>query len=365
MTDGSPRVVIAGGGTGGHVIPAIAIAEEIASRGGGVSFVGTRDRLEAKLVPAAGFAIDYVDVKPLVGGGVARTVRGLAALVPALARSARLVRRLRPDAVIGVGGYVSGPVVMSARLLGIPTAFLEQNAAVGVTNRILARVVPKVFLAYEETARGFPSGVAEVTGNPVKASILAAAREKTASRSRRRKTGLLVMGGSQGASAIDDRVPRAVAEADIAKQVTVVHQCSAGREAAVRHAYEAAGIKATVAPFIDDTAAAYAAADLVIARAGATTVSELTVMGLPAVLIPYPHHKDQQQALNAAPMRAAGAAEVLDEKTTGVTELAAAVAAFVNDKARRREAAEASYRLGKRDAARRIVDGLFALAGGV
>jgi UDP-N-acetylglucosamine--N-acetylmuramyl-(pentapeptide) pyrophosphoryl-undecaprenol N-acetylglucosamine transferase len=360
-----PRVVIAGGGTGGHVIPAIALAEEIVRRGGTARFVGTRGRLEERLVPEAGFDIDYIEVKPLVAGGIAGTLRGLAFVPLALFHSTRLLRKLGPDAVIGVGGYVAGPVVMGARLSGIPAALLEQNATVGLTNRLLSRFVTRAFVAYEETAKAFGGGIAELTGNPVRRPILDAAEKRRAAApatSARRKVRVLVMGGSQGASAIDDRVPRAVARSGLAKRVTVVHQCCHGQEPAVRKMYADAGITAEVVPFIDDTAAAYGACDLVIARAGATTVSELTVMGLPAILIPYPHHKDHQQALNAEPMRRAGAAVVLDEETAGEETLSSVIAAFVRDGKKRREAAEASYRLGRRDAAERIADGLEALA---
>ena len=169
------RIVLAGGGTGGHVIPAIALAEEIVRRGGRVHFIGTQDRLEAHLVPQAGFDIDFIRVRPFAGGGAKQLVSGLAAIPMAVMRSMTLLRRLEADAVLGVGGYVAGPVVFAGRLIGLPTALLEQNATVGLPNRLLSRVVHRAFVSYEATLNAFPSGRAELSGNPVKQSILDAA----------------------------------------------------------------------------------------------------------------------------------------------------------------------------------------------
>ncbi len=357
-----PLIVLAGGGTGGHVIPAIAVAEEIVRQGGRVHFVGTRDRLEAKLVPEAGFEIDFIHVLPLLGNSISKKAAGLACLPLSLARSIGLLRKLGPDAVMGVGGYVAGPVVFGAKMLGIPTALLEQNAKVGFTNKRLAGLVARAFVSYEETASRFPKGKATWTGNPVKSSIVDAALEKKTVKKGRLH--LLVMGGSQGASAIDDRVPSALIAANLCKKVTVTHQCARQNEDKVRRAYADAVIDAEVIPFINDTARAYAKADLVIARSGATTVSELCAMGLPAVFLPYPHHKDRQQEMNAAPMKAAGAAVVLDEKTTTTLDLANAVEMFVNDEAYRMRAGAAAASLGRKDAAIRIAEALLSLARG-
>jgi UDP-N-acetylglucosamine--N-acetylmuramyl-(pentapeptide) pyrophosphoryl-undecaprenol N-acetylglucosamine transferase len=356
-------LVLAGGGTGGHVIPALAIAEEVVRRGGEARFVGTSDRIEARLVPGAGFEIDFIKARPLAGGGPSGLALGLGSAPFSVARSIRLLRRTRPDVVIGVGGYVAGPVVLAAWLMGTPTAVLEQNATVGLANRILARVVTRAFVTYEETADTFPGGRAEVTGNPIKSSILEAADARP-----RRPSGgpvrVLVMGGSQGALAIDTRVPQAMARADLGGLVNVLHQCGEGREQEVLAGYREAGIEADVVTFIDDTAGAYLEADLVVARAGATTVAELTVMGLPAVFLPYPHHKDRQQEKNAAPMAAAGAAIILDERETGIDELADAIGRLVRDAEGREAAARAARELGRPDAVTRIADGLFEIARG-
>jgi UDP-N-acetylglucosamine--N-acetylmuramyl-(pentapeptide) pyrophosphoryl-undecaprenol N-acetylglucosamine transferase len=354
----APRltVVLAGGGTGGHVIPAIAVAEEIAGRGGEARFVGTADRLEARLVPKAGFRIDFIGVRPLRGAGAFGVVRGAVSLPAAVLLSTALLRRIRPDVVLGVGGYVAGPVVLAAKILRLPTAILEQNATVGLSNRAVARLVDRAFVTYEETMSSFPNRRVELTGNPVKRAILEA--RDTPRRPGRGRPRLLVMGGSQGALAIDTRVPEAIGEAGLAGAVEVLHQCGKGRRDAVAAEYSRRGIDAVVVEFIDDTASAYLDADLVVARSGATTVSELTAMGLPAVLIPYPHHADRQQEKNAAPMQRAGAAIVLDEPTTGVGDLASAVRGLLCDGPALASAAAASAALGRPDAARRIADGL-------
>ncbi len=357
------RIVLAGGGTGGHVIPAIAVAEEIVRRGGRARFVGTEDRLEARLVPKAGFDIDFIRVRPLAGGGAGKIILGLGAVPMAVLRSISLLRKIKPDAVLGVGGYVAGPVVLAGWLIGVPTALLEQNATVGLTNKLLARVVHRAFVSYEETLDAFPSGKAELAGNPVKQSILDAASSPT-ERPSGEPVRIVVMGGSQGATAIDERVPKALALLDMSAAIVVTHQCAAGHEPTVEAAYREGGIHAEVVPFIDDMAAAYSGADLVIARSGATTVSELTVMGLPAVLLPYPHHRDRQQHRNAEPMRQRGAAQVLDETLTGVSEMTEAIKRFVCDPSQRKKAAAASAALGRPDAAKTIVDHLENAVGG-
>jgi UDP-N-acetylglucosamine--N-acetylmuramyl-(pentapeptide) pyrophosphoryl-undecaprenol N-acetylglucosamine transferase len=359
----APSVLLAGGGTGGHVIPAIAAAEELVRQKASVRFVGTQGRLEAELVPKAGFEIDFIEVRPLVGGSVSKKALGVLCLPVSLLRALSLLRKIKPDVVMGVGGYVAGPVVLGARLLGIPTALLEQNAAVGLTNRLLSPWVKRAFVSYEETLSYFPEGRAVHTGNPVKASILAAAEapKKTASDGR---VHMLVMGGSQGSRAVDELIPAATAEAGIQDKVVVLHQCGKGNEETVRNAYRRAGIDAETVSFIEDTAAAFSKADFAVARSGATTVSELTVMGLPAVFLPYPHHKDRQQERNAAAMKASGAAVVLDEKTATTKDIADAVRKFVLDAEYREQASRAAAMLGRKDAARQIADELLRLAGG-
>ncbi|MCU0663189.1 MAG: undecaprenyldiphospho-muramoylpentapeptide beta-N-acetylglucosaminyltransferase [Myxococcota bacterium] len=359
MNDSSLSAVIAGGGTGGHVFPALAIGEEIARRGGSARFVGTEDRLEARLVPRSGFGIEFVRVKPLKGGGLGRAAGGLLAVPAAVLSSMMILRRLRPNVVVGVGGYVAGPVVLAAYMLRIPTALHEQNASVGLTNKMLSHLVSRAFVTYDSTLDEFPPRRAIVTGNPVRHSIVEAA-----SATKKREKGLLrilVMGGSQGALAIDERVPLALAGMDLGP-LQVRHQCTAAKVESVTQAYSAAGIPAQVMPFIDDAAEAMSWADLFIGRSGATTLAEIAAMGLPSVLLPYPHHTDKQQERNAAPFVAARAAMVLDEKTTGVKELADAVRQIAGDPQRWSAAAGAAKALGRPQAAESIVDELSRIA---
>ncbi len=357
----SVKVVFAGGGTGGHVIPAMAVAGEVVRRGGRVRFIGSSDRLEARLVPKAGYGIDFIKVRPLVGGGTIGFMRGALSVPAALLRAGMLLRRLKPNVVLGVGGYVAGPVVMAAKFMGIPSAVLEQNAAVGLTNKILSRFIDRAYVAYEEAAGAFDPGITEVTGNPVDRSLIEAAAERKV-----RDDGvvrILVMGGSQGARAIDERVPASIAHGELTDNVTVVHQCSGANADTVRAKYKEAGVDASVLGFIDDMATAYKEADLVVARSGATTIAELTAVGLPAVLLPYPHHADNQQERNARRMSDKGAAVILDEKETDVADMAGAIGDFVRDPKRRLEASAQSASLGKPEAASVIASGLFALSG--
>jgi len=361
MTSRSVKIVIAGGGTGGHVIPAIAVAEELVVQGGNVRFIGVKNRIESKLVPAAGFGIDFIKVKPLKGGGLTGLALGIGAIPLSSLQAASLLGKLSPSAVLGVGGYVAGPVVLAAKMAGIPTAILEQNATVGLTNILLAKIVDRAFVSYEETLDAFPPGRGEVTGNPVRRAIIEAAAEKQLSQDKSRVR-IVVMGGSQGANAIDERVPAALSAKNLSNEITVLHQCGSGNESIVRAAYNEAQINAEVTRFIDNTAAAYRDADLVISRSGATTIAELTVMGLPAVLLPYPHHTDHQQEKNARPMKREGAAKVLDEKSTDINDLAAAIEPFVRDADYRKKAARASSALGRPGATSLVVNGLLSLA---
>ena len=361
-TERDARVVLAGGGTGGHIIPALAIADALAQRGTHVRFVGTEDRIEARLVPQAGYGIDFIRARPLAGGGVRRKITGVFRAPITVVQCMGLLRRLAPDAVVGVGGYVAGPVVLAARLMGIRTGVLEQNATLGMSNRLLTRVVHRAWVSYAETIDDFPAGRAEHTGNPVKAAILAAAAQPPEPAEDERVR-ILVMGGSQGASAIDERVPAALSSERLASRVRVLHQGKAAALSAVQARYAAAGIPATTAAFIEDMAAALHRTDLVICRSGATTVAELTVMGLPAVFLPYPHHADRQQEKNAATLPDAGAALVVDEKPTGIAELEAAIATLVCDPERRAAAASAAKSLGKPDAAEVIATRILQLTG--
>jgi UDP-N-acetylglucosamine--N-acetylmuramyl-(pentapeptide) pyrophosphoryl-undecaprenol N-acetylglucosamine transferase len=354
------KVVLAGGGTGGHIIPAVAIADELSNQGVWVRFIGTKGRIEEKLVPKAGYGIDYINVRPLKGNNILEKMLAIGSVPVSVVKSAFLLKQLSADFVLGVGGYVAGPVVLAAKIMGIPTALLEQNATVGLTNKLLSRITDKAFVAYMETAEDFPEGRAFYTGNPVKQSILDASAKKTFNSSG--KINILVMGGSQGAMTIDNRVPEALAVANLKDKATVLHQTKSDSVKQVEKSYIEKGIKAVTTSFIEDTASAYSAADILIARSGATTVAEACVMGLPAVFLPYPHHSDKQQEKNALPMQKAKAAHILNEQTTTIEDLAIAIDDFAGNSDKRRQAAEAARRLAKPDAAFTIANKIVQMA---
>ena len=310
------RVLIMAGGTGGHVYPALAVAEALRERGHTVSWLGTAAGLEARLVPEAGIELDTIHVSGLRGKGplgwLLAPVRVLRAAFEALG----ILRRRRPDVVLGLGGFASGPGGLAAWLLRRPLVIHEQNAAPGLTNRLLSHLAARVLEAFPRT---FPDAVAaEATGNPVRQAIrrLPPPAERFAAREGPLR--LLVFGGSQGALALNEAVPTALAALPEGERPQVHHQSGPRHLEATRQAYSEAGVEAEVAPYVDDMAAAYAWADLVICRAGALTVSELAVAGVPAVLVPFPFAVDDHQTRNALYLVDADAARLLpqDEMTT-------------------------------------------------
>jgi UDP-N-acetylglucosamine--N-acetylmuramyl-(pentapeptide) pyrophosphoryl-undecaprenol N-acetylglucosamine transferase len=360
---GLARLVIAGGGTGGHLYPGIAVARETLRRypSARVSFVGTARGLERRIVPAEGFELDCIRSAGLKGKSWWARLRG-AALVPlGLVDAWHVLTRRRPQAVVGVGGYSSGPVVLMASLRGIATMVLEQNAVPGLTNRLLARRVRAAAVAYEATLSYF-GGRGFVAGNPVRPEFLAAA--DAGGRAGVPATGprVLAMGGSQGARAIN-RAMTAAAAAIVAAApgVAIVHQTGERDLADARERYAAAGVAARVESFIDPMAPEMAGADLVVCRAGATTLAELAALGRPAVLVPFPAATDDHQRRNAAVLAGAGAAIVIDERDLTGERLASTVAALLADRGRLERMGQAMRGLARPDAAARIVDRLEGL----
>jgi UDP-N-acetylglucosamine--N-acetylmuramyl-(pentapeptide) pyrophosphoryl-undecaprenol N-acetylglucosamine transferase len=355
--DRSLAIVIAGGGTGGHLFPGIALADALARRGAAVTFVGTEAGIEGRAVPAAGYPLELIPGAQVRGGGVGRVVRGLGATAVGVARARALLGRLRPDLVVGVGGYASFAMVAAARLGGTPIVLLEQNTVPGVASRALGRIATRVCLGFAEAASFFPSGRSLHTGNPVRASIL------TAPAAPRPALGLLVFGGSQGARRLSDGVLDAVARpGDRLHGVVIRHQTGAADHERVAAAYARIGVPARVEPFISDMGTAYAEADLVIARAGAMSCAEITARGLPSILVPYPHAADDHQRHNAEALVRAGAATmILDRELTGET-LVNALDPLLADVAARSRMAAAARAAGRPDAAERVADVCEALA---
>ncbi len=354
-------MVIAGGGTGGHLYPGIAVAHEIARRmpGARVTFAGTAQGLEARAVPREGFELDVIRSSGLKGKSLVSRLRGAALLAPGLWDAWRIISRRRPDVVIGVGGYSSGPVVLMAAARRRPTLVLEQNAVPGLTNRLLARVVDAAAVSYKDTLRFF-GGRGIVAGNPVRKEFFAsqpAAGEMAPPR-------VLILGGSQGAHAIN--VAAVAAAADMARGTSgleIVHQTGVRDELWVREQYAAAGVRARAERFLDPVVPEVMSADVVICRAGATTLAELAAACRPAVLIPFPAATDDHQRKNAQVFADAGAAVVIDERDLTAGRLAAVTRDLLADHARRDRMATAMRGLARPDAARRIVDCVLELAG--
>jgi UDP-N-acetylglucosamine--N-acetylmuramyl-(pentapeptide) pyrophosphoryl-undecaprenol N-acetylglucosamine transferase len=357
------RVVIAGGGTGGHLYPGVAVARELLRRqpDAQVTFAGTARGLEATLVPKEGFELDVIRSAGLKGRSIAAVMRGLALVPVSFADAWALLARRRPNIVIGLGGYSSGPVVMMAALRRIPTMLLEQNSVPGLTNRRLARVVRAAALTYDDVNNYF-GRKAFVTGNPVRPEFFTQVTQAHSSVPNDRRR-ILVLGGSQGSHALN--VACVAASPELVRRhpgIEVVHQTGQRELAAVREGYERAGVGARAESFLDGVAGEIAAADLVICRAGATTLAELAAVGRPAVLVPLPTATDDHQRKNAEVLVRAGAAVMVEQQSLNSETLAGVVSALLNDSDRRARMGAAMKTLARPDAAARIVDRVLELA---
>jgi UDP-N-acetylglucosamine--N-acetylmuramyl-(pentapeptide) pyrophosphoryl-undecaprenol N-acetylglucosamine transferase len=359
MAMDSLRVVIAGGGTGGHLYPGIAVARELLSRqpDARVTFAGTTRGIEARVLPREGFELDVIRSGGLKGKSLLDSARG-AVLVPlGLLDAWRILSARQPDLVIGVGGYSSGPVVLAAAARRIPTMVLEQNAVPGLTNRLLAPLVGAAAVTFDST-RSFFGPRAFVSGNPVRPEFFtAAAGEPVVTGKGTADVNLLVFGGSQGAHAINV-VMCAAAPALVAglSSIQLVHQTGERDLDSVRAAYEHAGLRAEVEPFLYDMARRLNTADVVVCRAGATTLAEIAAAGKASILIPLPTATDDHQRKNAETLGSAGAAEVILQIAATGQELATRILALAMDRDRRERMARAARALARPDAARVIVD---------
>jgi UDP-N-acetylglucosamine--N-acetylmuramyl-(pentapeptide) pyrophosphoryl-undecaprenol N-acetylglucosamine transferase len=367
-------LLIAGGGTGGHLYPGIAVARELLVRepNARVTFVGTAAGIESRVVPREGFQLEVIRSAGLKGKAM-RSLAGGFALLPLSALDAwRVVSRVRPSVVIGVGGYSSGPVVATAALRGIPTLLMEQNAMPGVTNRLLARFVRAAAVTYDESARFF-GGKSFVSGNPVRREFF----ENGGADSRQSHGGayeeqptppgaarLLVFGGSQGAHAINlamvEAAPRLAAAST---RLAVTHQTGERDLELVRDGYRHAGLEARVEPFLFAMDREMKSADVVICRSGATTLAELAAAGRAAILVPLPTATDDHQRKNAEALVARGAARMVEQRELTGDRLAAEIEALAGDPGRRRQIEDAARRLARPDAAKVIVDKVVELSG--
>lgn len=351
------RLMLTGGGTGGHLFPAVASAQEFCRRfpDTEVLFVGTRRKVERAGLAAYGYAGDSIVCYGLKGKSPVDLLKALAVLPLSLWQAALLLRRFRPHVVLGVGGYVTGPVVVMAKALGIPTLIHEQNSVPGLANRQLARFADHICLSLPDSGGAFPEKKRVFTGNPVRRNILelAALPGKAPSAV---KT-VLVLGGSQGAQAINRLLPEAVQalSEEVRGNLRLIHQTGSTDCAQVSERYREIGFSAEVAPFFTDMAAVYARADLLVSRAGATTLAELAVLGKPAILIPYPQAADNHQEKNAEHYVRGGGAILLRQRDLDGIRLAGAMSDLLTDDARLSAMAESMRRLGLPEAAEKIV----------
>jgi len=363
------RIMVAGGGTGGHLFPGLAVVDELRRRLPEIEvrFVGTARGIESRILPRRGESLELLEVTPLKGQGLGARFKSFARIPTAMKKASALMDDFEPDLVLGVGGYASGPVLLSASLSGRPTALLEQNAQVGMTNRILARFVDRAYISFEQTEEVFGRRKSRLTGNPVRQEFVEHARLALADpegfESRART--ILVLGGSQGARKLNEDVPRALAKAGIAaRRLEVVHQTGESMRDQVEAAYQELGIQARVVTFIDEIARAYSNAALVIARAGATTLAELCAIGRPSILVPFPFAADDHQTKNARALEEQHASICLREADLEVDALGATIADLLDDPVRRQAMAQAARDHGRPDAAAAIVDDMMAWVGG-
>lgn len=360
MTRGQPgRVVLIGAQTGGHLFTSLAVGHRLRALGFAVTLVASGTGIEAAILANAGLDVEVLKAPKWKGMNLTRRAKGLATIPLSLARAIALVRRLRPDAVVGFGGYTSGPVVMAAALLRVPTAICEPNSVPGFTNRVLARFVDGIFVAFEEAERRFAGRPVLRTGTPIRPEILEVP-EKTFEGGTRR---VLVLGGSQGSAFLNVKMPEVFCL--LVKQghpIEVLHQTGEGREGPVRAAYEACGVQADVRAFLHDMAAAYRFADVVVCRSGAGTVAEVTAIGIPALFIPFPAAADNHQVFNARPVAEAGGGWLIEERHFDAGRVADLLSRAIGDREELRRMARASRALGRRDALDRVVAGVLEVA---
>ena len=346
-------VLILAGGTGGHIFPGLAVAEALRARDVPVVWLGARGAMETRLVPAAGIALETIDVAGLRGKSIATLVTAPFRLLRALWQALRVLRRLRPRAVLSFGGYAAGPGGLCAWLLRRPLLVHEQNRAPGFTNRVLAKLARRVMCGFPGS---FPGRVTDDVGNPVRPAIAALPASAQRLAGRDGVARLLVLGGSQGAAALNRGLPEVIARLPEAARPQLRHQCGERHAEAARAAYAAAGVAASVEPFIADMAEAYAWADLVVCRAGALTLAELCAAGVGGVLVPFPAAVDDHQTRNAEYLAERGAAVIVPEGEGFADRLLAALQPLLADAGKRLAMAVAARGAAHPDAAERVAD---------
>ncbi len=313
----SKTALIMAGGTGGHIFPGLAVAEALRVKGWKVQWLGAPNSMESRLVPPRGFELQTIDFSGVRGKGMLTLALLPLRLLKAFWQSIQVIRRVKPDVVVGLGGYISFPAGMMAVLLGKPLVLHEQNSVAGMANKVLASVADKVFTAFPKV---FAKGV--WVGNPLRTEFLQQAEPALRFAGRSGPLNLLVVGGSLGAKALNDVVPLALAQIPLAQRPKVIHQSGEKQIDALRANYAAAGVQATLTPFITNTAEAFAQADLIVCRSGASTVTEIAAVGAAAVFVPFPFAVDDHQTVNARFLSDQGAAKIVVQKDLNADFLA-------------------------------------------
>jgi len=352
------RIIIAGGGTGGHLFPGIALAEEFKSRSlhNVVMFVGTKKGIEQRIIPPMGYELKTISGAGILGGSLRQRVMGFFQFLIGFFQALWLIRSLRPDLVLGTGGYASVSVILAACLLRVETAICEQNSIPGLTNRVLGRLVKKVFIAFEESDVFFPRRKIFLTGNPVRKEFL---YQTSLSEKKGDRFTILILGGSQGARSINQGIIECLdCIASLRDKVEIIHQTGFQDFSRVKEAYEKKGFGADVFPFITEMASAYGKADLVVSRAGAISITEILVSGKPSVLIPYPYAAYNHQEMNAKSLVDKGAARmILDKDLKGnVGEM---ILHLINHPEELKAMGDKAKAMARPDAARAIIDHYF------
>lgn len=348
------RVLIMAGGTGGHVFPALSVAEELVARGIHVAWIGTAAGIEAKLVPAAGYPLFEINVKGLRGNGALGWLLAPYRVMKAVWESRLIIKQVKPDVVIGMGGFASGPGGFAAKMMSKSLLIHEQNSIPGLTNRLLAKIADTVLTGFPNS---FPADTkAQWVGNPVRKAIEDLPMPHLRQSDPNRRLQVLVLGGSLGAASLNQTMPAAVALLDPAKRPLIRHQCGSKHLHACEQHYRDAGIAAEITDFIADMAKAYAWADLVICRAGALTVAELASAGVASILVPYPYAVDDHQTHNAQLLINAGAAELLADKNLSAMRLANKLDHYHENREELLAMANAAKQVAKVGTATRIAD---------
>ena len=358
------RLIITGGGTGGHIFPGIAFAQGMmhAYPGCEVLFIGTERKVDRTALSALGFKILTIKSQGLKGKSPAAKFRALLQLPIALMEAARIIRKFKPDLVFGVGGYVTGPVILAARLLGVTTCIHEQNSIPGLANKLLGRIANRIFVSLPGSEKFFPSGKTILSGNPVRSSLIKAARKMKPGAEHDPLT-LLVLGGSQGARRLNSLMLEAAEKclSSLVPPLHIIHQTGEHDEVFVRQSYADLGLNAEIASFFSDMAAIYSQADLVVSRAGATTIAEITIFQKPAILVPFPYAADNHQEINGRYLVEAGGALMFRQADLSGEKLGLEIKRILADRKLRGEMSQNSGKIARPGATETIVTACMGL----